>query len=197
MTKDDRQSPTQQLTGDLAVQADFFEKEGLSRPSAEALVEIDQLMQAVRRNAGRREVLGAMLKAIRPGMDMAQLDAIAAVMGGRRWPEVEVTVGFIAERMQVDPSRASRLVSELVDMGLLRRVASQTDSRRIILELTEKGEAFSVEFHERKWQLMAQGLKTWDEADLVAFARLLDRFAHWVGETQVEQAKELGAAEAK
>lgn len=197
MTKDDRVSSDPQLTGDLAAQADFFEKEGLGRPAAEALVEIDQLMQAIRRNAGRREVLSAMVKAVEPRMDMAQLDVIAAVIGGRRWPEVEVTVGFIAERMQVDPSRASRLVSELVDMGLLRRVASQTDSRRIVLELTEKGEAFSTEFHERKWQLMAQGLKTWDEGDLVAFARLLDRFTHWSQGIKKQQSEASQPAEGK
>jgi len=197
MTKDHRSPSDSQLTGDLAAQADFFENEGLSRPAAEALVEIDQLMQAVRRNAGRREVLSAMLKTAEPRMDMAQLDVIGAVMGGRRWPEVEVTVGFIAERMQVDPSRASRLVSELVDMGLLRRVASQTDSRRIVLELTEKGEAFAAGFHERKWQLMAQGLKTWGEADLVTFARLLDRFTQWSQDVKKQQAKESQPAEAK
>ena len=59
MTSDDRNPSSQRLIGDLAVQADFFERQGLSRPSAEALVEIDTLMQRIRRNANRREVLGA------------------------------------------------------------------------------------------------------------------------------------------
>jgi len=197
MSKGDKVSSSGELAGDLAVQADFFEKEGLSRPAAEALVEIDQLMQAIRRNAGRREVLGVMVKAVEPRMDMAQLDVIAAVIAGRRWPGFEVTVGYVAEKLQVDPSRASRLVSELVDLGLLRRTASQADSRRIVLELTEKGEAFSTEFHERKWQLLAKGLKTWDEADLVTFARLLDRFTHWSQGVKKQQAEESQAAEAK
>jgi DNA-binding MarR family transcriptional regulator len=197
MTKDDRNPSSPRLIADLAVQADFFEKQGLSRPSAEALVEIDALMQRIRRNANRREVMGTLLKATRPEMDLAQLDVISAVMAGRRWPDVEITVGFVAEKMQVDPSRASRLVAELVEMGLLRRVASQTDSRRIVLELTAKGEAFAAQFHERKWHLMAEGMKTWDEADLVTFARLLDRFAHWADGVKKQEAGRTQPAETK
>src|SRR6185312_6373698 len=197
MKTDDRKPLSQKLIGDLAVQADFFEREGLSRPSAEALVQIDMLMQRVRRNAGRRETLGTLLKSVRPEMDMAQLDVISAIMAGRRWPEVEITVGFVAEKMQVDPSRASRLVAELVEAGLLRRVASQTDSRRIVLEMTAEGEAFAAQFHELKWQLMAEGMKTWDEADLVTFARLLDRFAHWADGVKKQEAGRTQPAETK
>ena len=197
MTDNDRHPPSPTLMGDLAVQADFFEKQGLSRPSAEALVEIDALMQRIRRNANRREVQSALLKLIQPEMDLAQLDVMGAVMAGRRWPEVEITVGFVAEKMQVDPSRASRLVAELVEMGLLRRAASQTDSRRIVLELTAKGEAFTNEFHERKWQLMAEGMKAWDETDLVTFARLLTRFALWADGVKKQEAWRTPAAEPK
>jgi DNA-binding MarR family transcriptional regulator len=197
MRHDARKPLSQQLIGDLAAQADFFEREGLSRPSAEALVQIDMLMQRVRRNAGRRETLGTLLKSVRPEMDMAQLDVISAIMAGRRWPEVEITVGFVAEKMQVDPSRASRLVAELVEAGLLRRVASQTDSRRIVLEMTAEGEAFAAQFHELKWQLMAEGMKTWSEADLVTFARLLERFSNWASEVRKQQTDESEPGKAK
>jgi DNA-binding MarR family transcriptional regulator len=197
MSKDDHESRQGQLAADLIAQADFFENEGLRRPAAEALAEIDQTMQAIRRNVGRREVLALLLKVIEPRLDLPQLDAIVAVSNGSSWPGLEVTVGYVAEKLQVDPSRASRLVSEVVEMGYLRRVASQSDSRRICLELTAKSDAFLADFHRRKWQLMAQGMKSWSDEDTVTFARLLDRFAHWMGETQIQQAKELGVTEAK
>ena len=103
MTKDDRNPSSPRLIADLAVQADFFEKQGLSRPSAEALVEIDALMQRIRRNANRREVMGTLLKATRPEMDLAQLDVISAVMAGRRWPDVEITVASSPKRCRSIP----------------------------------------------------------------------------------------------
>ena len=199
MKKDEEYDAWRQLmSGELADQAAFFESAGLSRPAAEALVEIDQMMQRIRRNAGRREVLSSLLKAVEPGLDPAHLDVIATVMGNCRVPGTEVTVGMIAEKMLVDPSRASRLVSELVEMGYLRRVASQADSRRICLELTEKGEAFSAQFHERKWKLMAEGLREWPEEDVVTFARLLDRFSNWAQAAKEKEARErLESADAK
>ena len=180
----------QLMTGELADQAAFFENAGLSRPAAAALVEIDQLMQRIRRTAGRREIISALLKSVEPRLEPAHLDVIATVMGNCRVPGAEVTVGLIAEKIQVDPSRASRLVSELVEMGYLRRVASQSDSRRICLELTDKGEAFSAQVHERKWKLMAEGMREWPEDDVVTFARLLDRFSNWAQAAKEREARE-------
>jgi DNA-binding MarR family transcriptional regulator len=180
----------QLISGELADQAAFFESAGLSRPAAEALVEIDQMIQRIRRNAGRRELISTLLKAVEPGLDPAHLDVIAVVMGNCRVPGAEVTVGLIAEKIQVDPSRASRLVSELVEMGYLRRVASQSDSRRICLELTDKGEAFSAQFHERKWKLLAEGMREWPDEDIVNFARLLDRFSNWAQAVKEKEARE-------
>src|SRR4051794_8582645 len=93
----------QRMTGEMADQAAFFEEAGLSPRSAAALAEIDQVMQRIRRNIGRREAVSALLKAVEPTLEPAHLDVIATVMGGCKIPGTEVTVGMIAEKMQVDP----------------------------------------------------------------------------------------------
>jgi DNA-binding MarR family transcriptional regulator len=123
-----------------------------------------------------------MVARLDPELDMSHLDAIAAISGFAIEPAAraaEVTVGFIAEQLSIDPSRASRLVAEIVERGYARRVASQADSRRICLELTDKGETFVDSFRQLKWQAFAQSLGRWSEADLVSFAALLDRFSGW------------------
>ena len=91
----------------------------------------------------------------------------------------EVTVGTIAERLGIDPSRASRLVSDVVDKGYIRREASQADSRRIVLVATEKGWEFGEEFRHRKGEMLARALKTWSQDELVLFDELLDRYSRW------------------
>src|SRR5690606_40601178 len=44
----------------------------------------------------------------------------------------ETMVATVAERLGIDPSRASRLVSEMVEAGYARRAVSQADARRKI-----------------------------------------------------------------
>ena len=77
-----------------------------------------------------------------PALDISHFDVIGAIAYNPNWGDSngeEVTVGLIAERLGIDPSRASRVVAEVVDRGYARRVASQSDARRICLELTPQG----------------------------------------------------------
>jgi DNA-binding MarR family transcriptional regulator len=134
--------------------ADLFIAAGYSPEAAAAIVRIDATMQRIRRSISKREFVADVLREMDAGIDLQLLDVMGAVS---HWhPETledagrEVTVGTVAERVHIDPSRASRLVSELVDKGYVRRVASQADSRRIVLEATEKGWAFGEEFRRRK-----------------------------------------------
>src|SRR3569623_251619 len=164
--------------------ADLFIDAGYSPTAAQAIVEIDASKQRVRRSLAKREFVADLLKEIDGGsIDLQLLDVMRAVS---HWhpatPEDadrEVTVGTIAERLNIDPSRASRLVSDVVDKGYIRREASQSDSRRIVLVATEKGWAIGEEFRRRKGQMLARALKTWSEEELVLFNQLLDRYSRW------------------
>ncbi|MER5319976.1 MarR family winged helix-turn-helix transcriptional regulator [Streptosporangium roseum] len=89
----------------------------------------------------------------------------------------EVTVGAVAEQLDVDPSTASRLVNDAIGAGFVEREASEVDARRARLVLSGRGRrVLEVVVHYRRTYL--DGLiADWDEADREAFARLLTRFA--------------------
>jgi len=161
---------------------DLARAHGLSQPAAEAVAAIDAVMHKVRRSIQRRDFGRQVIAEIDPTLEVAHLDAISAIAHAPiRADEVkeEVTVGLIAERLGVDPSRASRISADVVERGYARRVASQQDARRICLELTRKGDRFIEAVRINKWNLFAQALGQWSERDLVTFAALFERFSNW------------------
>jgi DNA-binding MarR family transcriptional regulator len=164
-------------------EASCFREAGFSAKGADAIVRIDTTMARIRRAMLRREMVVNILAEIDPSLDLQKLDVMGAVAS---WmpeegadPNAEVTVGTVAQRLGIDPSRASRLIADVVELGYIRRVASQQDSRRIVLEPTEKGIAFGDRFRQRKAELLSKGLEGWTEQELVTFARLVERFSTW------------------
>ena len=177
--KPDRFSAPGQMHGDQDL-ADLARSNGLSEAAADAVATIDAVMNKVRRSVQRRDFGRLILARIDPSLEVGHLDAIvalSAVAGDSR--QDEVTVGVIAERMGIDPSRASRISADLVERGYAFRVASQLDARRICLKLTAKSERLVTAVRQTKWQIFAESLAQWDEQELVTFARLLERFAGW------------------
>lgn len=163
-------------------QLQIFRDSGFSEQAAQAIADIDHTMMRIRRGMQKRELVTEILKQIAPELELSHLDAISAVGNWKYEPtddNNEVTVGLVAERLNLDPSRASRLISELVELGYVRRVASQLDARRICIALTEKGGTFADEFRHRKWVHLSRGLEGWTEAELVTFRELLGRFSEW------------------
>jgi DNA-binding MarR family transcriptional regulator len=161
---------------------------GLSDQAAQAVASIDAIMARLRRNILRRDFGRRLLAEVDPSLDIAHFDVIGAISHNPNWGSTngeEVTVGLIAERLAIDPSRASRVVAEVVDRGYARRVASQSDARRICLELTRKGDRFVEAVRQSKWDLFARALGQWEERDLVAFAALFERFSSWTSDTSV------------
>ncbi|MER9744284.1 MarR family winged helix-turn-helix transcriptional regulator [Mesorhizobium sp. M0187] len=155
---------------------------GLSEPAAEAVAAIDAVMSKVRRSIQRRDFGRMILARVDPSLEVSHLDAISAIANNPVFSATqqdEVTVGVIAERLEIDPSRASRIAADLVERGYACRVASQRDARRICLKLTAKGERLVAAVRQTKWRIFAGSLAQWDEQDLVRFATLLERFAGW------------------
>jgi DNA-binding MarR family transcriptional regulator len=159
------------------------EQSGLSPQAAEAVAAIDAVLSRIRRAMQRRDFGRLLLAQVAPELDVAHLDAISVISGSPTWGPVsedsEVTVGTIAERLGIDPSRASRLAAEIVERGYVQRIASQADARRIVLQLTDRGRSLVSEVRTRKWQTFAGSMRNWTEDELVTFARLLDRFSTW------------------
>ena len=177
----DRYPPLFQTRGDQDL-ADLARDSGLSEPAANAVAAIDAVMAKVRRSIQRRDFGRLILARVDPSLEVSHFDAIGAIASNTvlgDTPQDEVTVGVIAERLGIDPSRASRISADIVERGYALRVASQRDARRICLKLTGKGERFVAAVRQTKWRIFAGSLAQWDEQDLVTFATLLERFAGW------------------
>jgi len=166
----------------------LLRKAGIADATAQAVVEIDALLQNWRRRAMKRELGQRALVDLKIGIDLAQLDVLFAIdapvdefgelAGG------ETMVATVAERLAIDPSRASRVVSEMVDMGHARRAVSQADARRTIIELTDKGQTVVEAVRAYKFLIMGDFLADWTAEELAAFVPMLRRFGHWPDHTQ-------------
>lgn len=89
----------------------------------------------------------------------------------------EITVGGVAEQLAVDPSVASRMVTECINDGLLVRKASQRDGRRTVLELSEEGIRLRDQFRSQHRQAFIKITHDWPESKRLTFARLLIEYA--------------------
>ena len=165
-----------QTRGDREM-VEMAEQAGLSPNAAEAVAAIDAVMHKVRRSIQRRDFGRQVMAQMDPSLDVSHLDAISAI--AHKGEEItEVTVGLVAERLGIDPSRASRVTSELVERGYVRRVASQQDARRICLELTPRGRNFVEAVRRNKVQIFTRALAQWNEHELMVFAALFERFSN-------------------
>lgn len=88
----------------------------------------------------------------------------------------ETTVGGLAVEMGVAQPVASRTVAACIEDGLLRRVASQCDGRRSVLELTEYGEAERRRFAAEQREAFQEITAAWTPQERIQFARLLVRY---------------------
>jgi DNA-binding MarR family transcriptional regulator len=83
--------------------------------------------------------------------------------------------GALAELVHVDPSTVSRHVAALVEQGLVRRVADESDGRTSRLLVTDAGHtALEALRRERAGQL-ERVTAGWSERDLATFTTLFGR----------------------
>jgi DNA-binding MarR family transcriptional regulator len=97
------------------------------------------------------------------------LNVVAAAPG-------ELTVSALAEELAADQSVASRMVSDCITAGYLRRAASQQDGRRTVLEVTPEGHAVRERFAVQQREIFEQITARWPDTERLQFARLLHRY---------------------
>jgi DNA-binding MarR family transcriptional regulator len=165
--------------------ADRLAQAGIAGPTIAAMQKIDALLQVWRRRVARRELGQHALADLGIDLDLTALDVLFAIQGvGPEAGEAEeTTVGTVAERLVIDPSRASRIVAEMVERGYARRGVSQADARRAVVTLTAKGAGVVAAVMEYKALLMGDFLSEWTREELAAFLPLLERFSAWSDET--------------
>lgn len=161
----------------------LLNKAGIDARTAHAVMDIDGMLQKWRRRAMKRELGQRALEHLKVGIDLAQFDVLVAILGSSVQfgeDKGETMVATVAERLNIDPSRASRLVSEMVEKGFAQRAVSQADARRTIIELTGRGHAVVDAVRAYKYLIMGDFLASWDAGELDAFVPMLKRFSNWV-----------------
>jgi DNA-binding MarR family transcriptional regulator len=114
----------------------------------------------------------------RSELDYAEMRLLDAVRSATDPGAHGATVGEIATRLGIDPSRASRMVASAVKRGVLQRRASQSDGRKVILEVTARGAQLQARGSDLTRGRIALAIDTWSRADREEFARLFARFSH-------------------
>ncbi|MDQ2708127.1 MAG: MarR family winged helix-turn-helix transcriptional regulator [Actinomycetota bacterium] len=144
------------------------------------LLAVEQAMIRLRRSMSRRSLgsrtAAEVLAQYGVQLSLSQMAVVDAVEEGRVTPGQEVTVGLVAERLALDPSRASRHVASAIRSRLVQRVASQSDGRRVHLELTPQGQQIATTMHAVRQTSFAEIMAGWSDHDRREFARLLARF---------------------
>jgi DNA-binding MarR family transcriptional regulator len=100
----------------------------------------------------------------------------------------DVTVGAVADYLDIDPSTASRLVGHAIDAGFVSRSPSPVDARRAHLRLTESGERVRTLTDEFRRRFIAQLVAGWTDDERSQFARLLGKFAEAAAHFPMESA---------
>jgi DNA-binding MarR family transcriptional regulator len=131
---------------------------------------IERSMIALRRSQRRRTL--ARLSGALPNAAFEVIDVIeAAELAGK-----PATVSAVADALNIDQPRASKLVAAAVEAGLVERRADQADGRRSFLARTPAGVEVTEQAHSFRRRLIGSALSSWDNRDVSDFARLLDRF---------------------
>ncbi|MEI2687575.1 MAG: MarR family winged helix-turn-helix transcriptional regulator [Cypionkella sp.] len=153
---------------------------GLAPEVVDALLSLDASMFQWMRAVMRGEMPSHILAELNSDLDFAQFQALTAVtrlqFGIGRPAPTEATIGLLAEEMHIDPSRASRIATDLTERGMLRREVSQSDGRRAVLVLTDQARQVLVEFRELKWAKQLAFLHAWPEEDILRLSQLFIRY---------------------
>jgi len=154
--------------------------QGKSPEAVDALLRLDSAMFLWHRMAMKGEVPGRLIAELGLDLDLTQfycLTAINRIRAGIGRPEPQpATIGLLAEEMNIDPSRASRLAADLIAQGYLRREAVQEDGRKSVLVLTDKAVTAFTAFRDRKWEKLVQVYAGWTDAELDLFSSLFTRY---------------------
>ncbi len=101
---------------------------------------------------------------------MRLLDALAAASH-------PLSVSEVGEAIGVDQPRASRLIQQAVDLGLVRREADPDDARRTRVALTDEGTRLARGFRGQRREHLAQALDGFSSDERAELARLLTKLA--------------------
>ncbi|HKV38206.1 MAG TPA: MarR family winged helix-turn-helix transcriptional regulator [Blastocatellia bacterium] len=137
---------------------------------------VDRALVRIRRSQSRRSIGTLMQQKLGSPMRFADIGVADALQELLDAGVDQPTVGEMAERLGIEPSRASRMTASAVRAGLVKRIASQSDGRRSHLALTASGVTALETVRRFRVAFFAQLMSGWADQDRSEFARLLTRF---------------------
>lgn len=91
-------------------------------------------------------------------------------------PAIRMGISEIAEAIGVDQPRASRLVNEAVERGLVTRRADERDARRSVVELSAAGRSMLQSARANRRTAVTDALAGFSAEEVATFSALLSRF---------------------
>ncbi len=91
--------------------------------------------------------------------------------------------GALADLVHADRSTISRHVTSLVEQGLVRRVADESDGRASVLVITDAGRAQLDRLRAEREAYLRQVTAGWTDEELTTFTALFDRLLDGVAAT--------------
>ncbi|WP_227529582.1 MarR family winged helix-turn-helix transcriptional regulator [Microbacterium tenebrionis] len=112
-----------------------------------------------------------------PGGRMGGGPALFRMLDALATASEPLSVSEIGEAIGVDQPRASRLVQQAVQRGLVQREADPEDARRTRIALTDDGRRIAKGMRGERRQVLSKALESFTEAEKAELARLLGKLA--------------------
>ncbi|MET0812402.1 MAG: MarR family winged helix-turn-helix transcriptional regulator [Microbacterium sp.] len=130
-------------------------------------------VHGMRGHHGRAPGAPPWLVGLRGGGGPARLRLLEALAAA----STPLSVSEIADVIGVDQPRASRLVQQGVELGLVQREADPDDARRTRVALTEQGAMIARRFRGERRDAVATALEGFTDAEAAELARLLTKLS--------------------
>ena len=149
-----------------------------------ALADLERVLFLWHRMAMKGEIPGRLIAELGADLELPQFYALTAITriqnGVGRAASEPATIGLLAEEMNLDPSRASRIAAGLIAQCYAAREAAQEDGRKTVLVLTDKGRDMLARLRELRQAKLIGIFADWSDEDIAAFAKLFRRYVDGV-----------------
>lgn len=137
---------------------------------------VDRAMVRIRRSQSRRTIGRLLQQRLAGRFNLADISVADALQELAEAGEQRPTIGRMAQRLGIEPSRTSRMTAAAIRAGLVRRIVSQSDGRRSHVELTSEGSKALEMMRRFRVRFFAQLMSDWSDRECAEFGRLLIRF---------------------
>jgi DNA-binding MarR family transcriptional regulator len=87
-----------------------------------------------------------------------------------------ITMSALAERMDIQKQQATKIVNQLVEMGLMHRIPYQKDRRIIHVDLTETGNEFMYNYFIESMKNISRHFSALDEREFAELRAAIEAF---------------------